>query len=25
LLGFSKFTMFPELASIGENIKRGLS
>lgn len=24
LLGFSKFTMFPELASIGENIKRGL-
>jgi hypothetical protein len=25
LLGFSKFTMFPELSSIGENIKRGLS
>lgn len=25
LLGFSKFTMFPELASIGDNIKRGLS
>lgn len=24
LLGFSKFTMFPELASIGENIRRGL-
>ncbi|MDP3859277.1 MAG: FRG domain-containing protein, partial [Stagnimonas sp.] len=24
LLGFSKFSMFPELASIGENIKRGL-
>jgi hypothetical protein len=24
LLGFSKFTMFPELSSIGENIKRGL-
>lgn len=25
LLGFSKFTMFPELASIGDNIRRGLS
>lgn len=25
LLGFSKFTMFPELSSIGDNIKRGLS
>lgn len=25
LLGFSKFTMFPELASIGDNIKKGLS
>lgn len=25
LLGYSKFTMFPELASIGDNIKRGLS
>lgn len=25
LLGFSKFTMFPELSSIGENIKRGLA
>lgn len=24
LLGFSKFTMFPELASIGDNIRRGL-
>lgn len=24
LLGFSKFTMFPELSSIGDNIKRGL-
>lgn len=24
LLGFSKFSMFPELASIGENLKRGL-
>lgn len=24
LLGISKFTMFPELASIGENIRRGL-
>lgn len=24
VLGFSKFTMFPELASIGDNIKRGL-
>lgn len=24
LLGFSKFTMFPELASIGDNIKRDL-
>lgn len=24
LLGFSKFSMFPELASIGDNIKRGL-
>jgi len=24
LLGFSKFTMFPELASIGENLKREL-
>jgi len=23
LLGFSKFTMFPELSSIGENIKKG--
>lgn len=25
LLGISKFSMFPELASIGDNIKRGLS
>jgi hypothetical protein len=25
LLGYSKFTMFPELSSIGDNIKRGLS
>ena len=25
LLGFSKFTMFPELSSIGENIKKGCS
>lgn len=24
LLGFSKFTMFPELSSVGDNIKRGL-